>query len=179
MRTLIICGILFSSFGLAACGQERSANETSQKTDASAVPSPTAEQTKVLADKQPEISPSESYRRYYEAYGRGDIAKIKEFSSKKTFALFEKLTKEQGSSVEETVRHQNSLIPANKQGLAIRNEKIDGNRATIEISNPNNDVWLPVLLIMEDGIWKIGDAERIEEIEKGINERAKKLKKSE
>lgn len=178
MKSLIIYTILSLSLILSACGQEKPTGETSPKTEiSSALLPPTDEQNKVSASKQTEISPSETYRRYYEAFKKGDIGKIKELSSRKTFASLEKMMKEQGSSIEEMVRHQNSLIPADKQALAVRNEKIDGNRATFEISNPNNGLWVPVLLIVEDGIWKIGDAERFEEIEKNIEEKAKKIKK--
>ncbi|MGI8670054.1 MAG: hypothetical protein ACR2J3_09460 [Aridibacter sp.] len=178
MKIFITYIILFLSLVLTACGQEKSADKTNPKAEVNATPLQTNEkQTEVSHDKQTEISPSETYRRYEEAYIKGDIAKIKELASRKTFAELERIAKVQGFSLEEMIRHQSSLIPEDKRGLEIRNEKIDGDRATLEVSNPNNGIWIPVLLIKENGIWKIGDAERIEEVEKTIDEKAKELKK--
>lgn len=177
MKILIIYTILFLSLILSACGQEKSADKISPTNEANSNSMQKSDARIEVSSEEPKVSPSDTYRRYYEAFRKGDIAKIKELSSRKTFASLEKMTKEQGSSIEEMVRHQNSLIPADKQALAIRNEKINGNRATFEISNPNTGIWIPMLLIVEDGIWKIGDAERVEEVEKTIDERAKQLKK--
>lgn len=170
---------MFLSLVFAACGQEKSVGEISPTNQVNSTPLQKNDaQIKSLPDSQPKISPSETYRRYFEANGKGDIAEIKKLSSKKTLALIEKITKEQGISFEEMIRHQNSLIPADQQALEIRNEKIVGDRATMEISNPNSGIWIPTLLIIEDGIWKIGDGERIEDIEKTFNDKPEQIKKS-
>ena len=170
MKIFITYTILFLSLVLTACGQENTTDKIPSNVEANVTPLQNT-------DEQTKLSPSETYRRYAEAYKQGDVAKVKELTTKKTFAGLEEMAKALGNDLAEEMRRQASLIPEDKQALEIRNEKIDGDRATMEISNPNNGIWIETLLIKEDGIWKIGEGERIEEIKKGIKDKFEQMKK--
>lgn len=58
-----------------------------------------------------------------------------------------------GVTVDEIVQQQ-SLFPLDQRVFDYRNEKIEGEKATVEVKNSFGD-WDTVFLVKEDGTWKI------------------------
>ena len=67
--------------------------------------------------------------------------------------MHEQEAKAQGVTLDEVVKRE-PIFSENQNTVEFRNEKIDGDRATIEMKDPSN-VWKTVPFVREDGIWKI------------------------
>ena len=87
--------------------------------------------------------------------------------SDSTIKMHEQEAKAQGVTVDEIVKRETLLGDAQKT-VEYRNEKVDGDKATLEFKNQYN-AWETLPFIREDGVWKIdkqGYADRmIKEIE--------------
>ena len=58
-----------------------------------------------------------------------------------------------------------------------RNEKVDGDSATMDVKDPNDKEWVPMKFVRESGSWKIALAD--DEYEKEFKEMTEQLKKKE
>lgn len=71
---------------------------------------------------------------------------------------------EKGSTLEETVQKNEASIPPIFVDPELRNEKIDGEKATVEVKNRFTGAWTDVPFVKEDGRWKLALGEQTEEI---------------
>lgn len=113
----------------------------------------------------------EVIKEYVTALQEKDIQKIKAISSKKTIKLMEETSKDEKISLEEAIRKNEPVIPPMLKTPEIRNEKIQGDRATVEIKNPINDSWTELLFVREDGKWKMGAGDMVDEVMNELDER--------
>lgn len=119
-------------------------------------------------------SPGETVMKYYEASQKQDIATMKSLLSKSSLELIEKSAKVQGTTADELLRKEASVKIANAP--VIRNEKIEGDTATVEIKNETTgefDMKMP--LVREEGIWKLARDKYVEEVLKKANEAREKI----
>ncbi len=106
------------------------------------------ENTSDLASK----SPSEIVKTFIQAYRDKDVATMKNIISKKSLEEMEKEAKTNKQTLDE---HLNEFMKAElpfKGDPELQNEKIDGDKATVEIKVENK--WEPTQLVKEDGQWK-------------------------
>jgi hypothetical protein len=108
---------------------------------------------------QPSPSPTETLKEYIEAVKSKDISKIKQTSSRKSLRLMEEFKPDPSLSLEESIQQNEPSLPPILQNPETRNEKINGDKATVEIHNRFNDTWTEFLFVKEDGRWKIGAGE--------------------
>lgn len=103
---------------------------------------------------QSSSTPTETLKEYGEAVKSRDLSRVKQTASKKTIQLMEEMASESGLTLEETIKKIESNMPI-LQNPEIRNEKINGDKATLEVRNRVNDNWKKVEFVKEDGRWKV------------------------
>ena len=115
-------------------------------------------------------SPTATFKAYFEAQHKKDIAGIKKTLSKGSLDMMEKAAKEQNKTVDKALTEglDNPAMKSDKTPDT-RNEKIDGNNATLEVQNEQTKNWDKVYFVKEDGEWKIALDKTIEEMFKGLS----------
>ena len=78
---------------------------------------------------------------------------MKRLLSEASIKMSEQEAKSQNVTVDEIVKRE-SLFSKDQKTVEFRNEKIDGDKATIEMKN-SFDSWNTVPFVREDGVWKI------------------------
>jgi hypothetical protein len=104
-------------------------------------------------------SPSATLKTYFEALQKKDAAALKKTLSKGTLEMFEQFAKAQSppKTLDEALQTglaSTTTTDSNKMPET-RNEKIDGDKATLEVKNEKTGAWETVPFIKEDGDWKI------------------------
>ena len=105
----------------------------------------TARQVPVAA----QASPSAAMHAYHDAAKKRDGAALKALVSAGTVKALEN----PGVPVERALLAMTEGVPDTRP--EIRNEKIDGNRATLEVRNVQTSEWEKVIFVKENGAWKI------------------------
>ena len=110
-------------------------------------------------------TPTATFKAFFEAQQKKDVAGMKKNLSKTSLAIMEKSAKEQNKSVDDLFKEQLDN-PASKTDKIpeTRNEKINGNEATLELHNEETNKWDMMYFAKEDGVWKIALDRTIEEM---------------
>jgi hypothetical protein len=95
-------------------------------------------------------TPTETFKAFYEAAKKKDAAGIKKTLSKNLLSKLEDEAKKANKPLDEYLI--NVSVPDAMPET--RNEKIDGDNATLEIK-VRNDTWRPESFVKEDGEWKL------------------------
>jgi hypothetical protein len=98
-------------------------------------------------------SPTAAMKTFYEAAKGSNAEGIKRSMSKKSLTAIEKAAAKDNKTVDESLKEMMKDAPANAPET--RNEKIDGDKATLEIKDDKMDKWDMVPFVREDGQWKI------------------------
>ena len=116
-------------------------------------------------------SPTAIFKAFYEAQKNKDPAGIKKTLSKGSLAMMEKGAKEQNKTLDEALK-EGLNDPASKAPTmpATRNEKIDGDTATLEVQNEQSKTWETMYFAKEDGEWKLAFDKTVEEFIKKIGQ---------
>ncbi len=118
-------------------------------------------------------TPIETLTAYTIAVSKQDTAMMKRLLSKASLKIHEEEAKAQNVSVDEIIK-RDTLFPAEQRVFDYRNEKIEGDNATVEVKN-NFDGWDIISLVKEDGIWKIDKKGTSDQILNQVEEDQKKL----
>ena len=140
----LLLTIAIATFNFA-CGS--AATETA-KTNAPA----TEAQPKTAALKM--TTPSEANESLFNAIKSKDKAAVKQLVSKDSLEILEAAAAEKKVSLDELLDKQffvNVTLPVKLQQ---RNEKITGDRATVEMLSDKNE-WTPSNFVKEGGAWKV------------------------
>src|SRR5438105_6251114 len=110
-------------------------------------------------------SPTATFKAFFEAQQKKDVAGMKKNLSKTSLAIMEKSAKEQNMTIDDAIKQQLES-PASKTDKIpeTRNEKINGNEATLELHNEDTNKWDTMYFAKEDGAWKIALDRTIEEM---------------
>ncbi len=116
---------------------------------------PSATATPTISDSGP--SPTAAFTAYYEAIKRKDVEAVQSLFSKGTLSMMEERAKKTNKSLDavmkEGLEEAGNDVPA--EIPKTRNEKVDGDKATLEVRNDKQDKWELVHFAKEDGQWKI------------------------
>ena len=123
-------------------------------------------------DKKP-ASPKETFKTYTKAIKAKDTTTMKLLLSSDTMKMHEREAKANGTTVDDIVKRQ-TLFNENQKEVVFRDEKIDGNKATLEIKTPRGE-WLKVPFLFEDGAWKIDNAGAANQIEQEVEDQNRKF----
>jgi hypothetical protein len=104
-------------------------------------------------------SPSATLKAYFEALQKKDAAGLKKTLSKGTLEMFEQFAKAQSPPKTLDEALQTGLASATSADSnkmpETRNEKVEGEKATLEVKNDKTGQWETVPFVKEDGDWKI------------------------
>jgi hypothetical protein len=100
-------------------------------------------------------SPTDTIKSYYEAVRMKDVERIKKILSKGTLEMIEAYAKSQNKTIDESMKSGFSDDPDFYETPEMRNEKIQGDKATIEVKNEKTGKWETVPFVKEDDDWKI------------------------
>jgi hypothetical protein len=103
-------------------------------------------------DKQP-ATPVETFQTYVKALKKKDITTMKLLLSKDTIKMHEQEAKAEGVNLDDIVKRE-TLLGDGQTTVEYRNEKINGDKATIEFKN-SYGIWETLPFVREDGEWKI------------------------
>jgi hypothetical protein len=105
------------------------------------------------AASQPSIeaqsSPSRVMDAWYEAAKKKDVAALKKLVSAESLKRLEN----PHVSVDDLLLRAAEQVP--RKPPEVRNEKIDGNRATLEVRNEEKGRWDTIHFVKENGAWKL------------------------
>lgn len=114
-------------------------------------------------------SPTEVYKAAYTARKNCDVAGLKKVMAKELLDFLAKMGKEDKKSVDDELKELCQRPQASTE--QVRNEKIDGDHASIEYLDENNE-WQPMDFVKEGGVWKMGlSAQGQDEPDTGINDK--------
>lgn len=100
-------------------------------------------------------TPTEAFKAFYEASKNKDVASIKRLISRDLLVKMEEAAKQQNKSLDDFLGEQAQRgVPPSMPDT--RNEKIDGDKATLEYKDPKggDDSWRTVHFVKEDGEWR-------------------------
>ncbi len=112
-------------------------------------------------------SPTKTFGAFFEAQKKKDVEGMKKTLSKSTLAMMEKAAKEQNKTVDKAIMEGFETSKTDK-APETRNEKIDGDNATLEVQNEETKKWDKVYFVKEDSEWKIALDKTLEELFKNI-----------
>ena len=105
------------------------------------------------ADSAKPSTPLETLKAYTQAIKKKDTTTMKLLLSNASIKMSEQEAKSQNVPLDEIVKRE-TLFSEDQKTVEFRNEKIDGEKATIEMKN-SFDSWSTVPFVREDGVWKI------------------------
>ncbi len=103
-------------------------------------------------DEKPS-TPFNTLEAYTQAIKKKDTTTMKLLLSEASIKMAEQEAKAQNIPLDEIIKRE-TLFGENQKTLRYRNEKIDGDKATIEMKD-SFDSWNTVPFVREDGVWKI------------------------
>lgn len=98
-------------------------------------------------------TPFETFKAYTKAIKQKDAGAMKSLLSDASIKMHEQEAKAQNLSIDEIVKRE-TLFGENQTSVEYRNEKIEGERATLEVKNAYS-MWEKVPFVRENGVWKI------------------------
>jgi len=120
-------------------------------------------------------TPTATFKAFYEASNKKDVAGMKKALSKGTMDMFDKLAKEQNKSTDEMLKSFDKEDKSQKMPET-RNEKINGDTATLEVKNDKTDKWDTLPFVKENGEWKIALDKFLEDLMKGLSDKLPDIK---
>lgn len=123
-------------------------------------------------DQKPR-TPLDTFKTYTKAIKQKDYAAMKLLLSNETKKMHEREAKEQNVSLDEIIKRE-TLFGEEQRSVEYRNEKIEGEKATLEVKNSFGS-WETVPFVFEDGAWKIDKKGYADLIQQQIDEENKKL----
>ncbi len=155
--TLIIIALV--TFAFAGCTATREANtNTKAETNTNTANVNKAEETKTAdtaasTDPAGMDSPSATMNIFFEALKKKDNETIKKCLSKTSLERLEEAATQGDTTIDQIISDGEDM--SKKKTPTIRNEKIDGDTATLEVEDEEQKKWDTVPFIKEDGKWKI------------------------
>ncbi|MEJ7863208.1 MAG: hypothetical protein WKF90_16385 [Pyrinomonadaceae bacterium] len=106
--------------------------------------------------------PTEILNAFYEAAKTKDIETMKRALSKGTMSKIEQSAQEQNTDVDTLLRSEDGTLV--RQLPETRNEKIEGDTATLEVKNIETGEFEEVPFVIEGGAWRLALDQIIDEI---------------
>jgi len=123
--------------------------------------------------EQRPATPVETLKAYQIAVRNKDTTMMKLLLSEASLKLHQEEAKARGVTLDEIV-HEQTLFPADQRFFDYRNEKVEGNKATVEVKNDFGG-WDMVHLVREGGAWRIDRKSTTDQIIEDIEEQNRKL----
>jgi hypothetical protein len=98
-------------------------------------------------------TPLDTLKAYTKAIKKEDLTTMKLLLSGATIKMHEQQAKEQGVTLDDIMKRETLFNPS-QTSLKYKNEKIEGDKATVEVEN-SFGTYETVPFVKEEGIWKI------------------------
>jgi hypothetical protein len=163
---------IISVFIFTSCSSTQMTNVNTTNTTNSANSTNTAINT--TAQNQPQAlqpsasSPMETMKALNEAAKVKNPEAIKKVISKGTLALMEQTAKTQETTVDELLKKDDGA--PFEELPEMRNEKIEGDKATVEVKNKMSGEWSTLPFVKEEGVWKVAIDKYLEDVRKQMTE---------
>ena len=118
-------------------------------------------------------TPLDALRVYTDAIKKKDTATMKSLLSKGSMKMAQDEAKSKNVPVDEIIQNE-TLFSSDQRVVEFRNQKIEGDNATIEIKTSFGS-FDRIPFIKEDGVWKIAKEKYLDEQLKQADEDSKKL----
>ncbi|MBK8302840.1 MAG: DUF4878 domain-containing protein [Chloracidobacterium sp.] len=123
--------------------------------------------------ERPSATPVETFKTYIKAIRQKDTKAMKVLLSNATLKMHEQQAKAQGVTVDEIIKRE-SLIGESQKAVDYKDEKIDGDKATLQFKN-SSGTWETMPFIREDGVWKIDKQGYADQLIKDIEDQNKQM----
>jgi hypothetical protein len=117
-----------------------------------------------LTDMLQRKSPTQTMKNFVEATQKRDVEGIKSSLSSGSLKMMEGLAKIQGKTLDQTIKEGETGGNDFKQMPEVRNEKIEGDAATLEVKDEKTGEWNTLYFVRENGEWKIALDKSLEEM---------------
>jgi hypothetical protein len=117
-------------------------------------------------------SPTATFKKFFEASKKKDVPGIRKTLSKGSLEMFDKFAKQQNKTMDEMLKDVDKDSKTETMPET-RNEKIDGETATLEIKNEKTGKWDSLPFVKEEGEWKIAFDKFIENMMKELQKQTK------
>ena len=125
------------------------------------------------SSEQKNKTPLDTLRVYTEAIKKKDTATMKSLLSKGSIKMAQDEAKSKNVPVDEIIQNE-TLFSSDQRVVEFRNQKIEGDTATIEIKT-SSGLFDRIPFIKEEGVWKIAKEKYLDEQLKQADEDSKKL----
>ncbi|MDQ3132162.1 MAG: DUF4878 domain-containing protein [Acidobacteriota bacterium] len=98
-------------------------------------------------------TPFETFVAYTKAIKQKDTTTMKDLLSAASMKMHEQEAKAQNANLDDIIKRE-TLFSESQTSVKYRNEKIEGDKATLEVQN-SFGAWETVPFVKEEGIWKI------------------------
>lgn len=160
MKIYTIILTVFSALLIAACSTTQPANQTQNAANTANQTNQPAAENKPAA---PARSPIETIKALHEAAKKKDPAAIKSYLSEGTNKLLEESAQKQNKQVDELLKEPGAA-PFHELPK-ILGEKIDGQRAVVEVEDSGSKEIAEIPLVIENGEWKVAIDQYLKNLE--------------
>jgi hypothetical protein len=109
-------------------------------------------------------SPTQTMKNFVEASQKRDIEGMKKSLSSGSLKMFEGLAKMQNKTLDEMMKEGKVSGSEFERMPEMRNEKIEGDTATLEVKNEKTSEWETIYFVKENDEWKLAFDKSIEEM---------------
>ncbi|MGH9946561.1 MAG: hypothetical protein ACRD6X_05115 [Pyrinomonadaceae bacterium] len=114
-------------------------------------------------------TPVETFKTYIKAIKKKDTNAMRVLLSAETLKTHEQDAKAQGVTVDDIIK-RDTLFSDGQRSIEYRNEKIDGEKATLHVKDPY-DRWQTIHFVLENGEWKIDKKASADQLLQEIEEK--------
>lgn len=144
-----------AALAATACGTGTTTNKNANANKPAATPAAStnanAASTPAASTGSAANSPTAAFKAFYEASKNADEEAFKKTVSKDSLDMIEQSAKDQKKTLAQALK-DSDVPPTLPQ---TQNEKIDGDRATLEVKDDKTGNWETIKFVKEDGQWKV------------------------
>jgi hypothetical protein len=118
-------------------------------------------------------TPIDTFKAYTAAIKKKDLTTMKLLLSESSRKMHEQEARARGVTLDDVIKTQ-TLFKEDQTSVKLRNEKIDGDKATLEVQNSYGN-WETLPFVKEEGIWKIDKQGFADQIIQDADQKGKEL----
>jgi hypothetical protein len=118
------------------------------------------------------LTPLDTFKTYTQAIKKKDITTMKLLLSEASRKMHEAEARAKGVTLDDVMRTE-KLFTENQTSVEFKNEKIEGDKATLDVKNSEGK-WQTVPFVREEGVWKIDNQGYANQIVDDIEEQQRK-----
>ena len=121
--------------------------------------------------EQKPATPVETFKTYVKAFKKKDFTAMKLLLSNASIKMHEQEAKAQNVTLDEIIKRE-TLLSENQTTVEYKNEKIDGDKATLDVKTSGR--WETLPFVREDAVWKIDKQGYADRMIKDIEDQQKR-----